>query len=193
VPTRWDETVDGHRRAVQDAVLDAAWSLVEERGLLAVTMSDIAERAGIGRATLYRHFADVPAVLQQWHARQVAEHLAELSEVAGTGPAEGRLEAVLLTWARIARQRGRRDVDLVAALHPEPDGAHREPAHHRLQALVAGLVAEGAAGGHVRGDVPADELAAWCLGALTAAAQSSSDAAVRRLVSVTVDGLRPPG
>ncbi len=42
-----------HRRAVRDATLHATAALVAEHGLLSVTMSQIAEATGIGRATLY--------------------------------------------------------------------------------------------------------------------------------------------
>ncbi|MGW4822720.1 helix-turn-helix domain-containing protein [Streptomyces sp. NPDC004227] len=52
----WDETMDAHRRAVQDAVLETTVALVAEHGLGSVTMSQIAKEAGIGRATLYKYF-----------------------------------------------------------------------------------------------------------------------------------------
>ncbi|HEX5902785.1 MAG TPA: helix-turn-helix domain-containing protein, partial [Actinomycetota bacterium] len=56
MPRLWTETVDAHRREVRSAVLDAAADLVAERGLRSVTMSEIAHRSGIGRATLYKYF-----------------------------------------------------------------------------------------------------------------------------------------
>jgi AcrR family transcriptional regulator len=37
-------------------------------------MSQIAAETGIGRATLYKYFPDVEAILVAWHERQVAEH-----------------------------------------------------------------------------------------------------------------------
>jgi hypothetical protein len=37
-----------------------------------------------------------------------------------------------------------------------------------------------------------EELASYCLHALTAARALPSDAAVKRLVAITLDGLRPP-
>jgi hypothetical protein len=55
------------------------------------------------------------------------------------------------------------------------------------------LLAAGAEEGVVRDDVAPGELAAYCLHALAAAGGLSSEDAVRRLVRVTVDGLRPPG
>ena len=62
--------------------MDAAGELVASRGLLSVSMSQLAETAGIGRATLYKYFADVEQVLTAWHARQVAGHLAQLTALA---------------------------------------------------------------------------------------------------------------
>ena len=50
---------------------------------------------------------------------------------------------------------------------------------------------EGVGTGDIRTDVPSDELANYCLHALTAAGRLPSKAAVRRLASVTLAGLRP--
>jgi AcrR family transcriptional regulator len=47
------------------AILDTTAALVAEGGLLSVTMSRIAEEAGIGRATLYKYFPDVEAILRR--------------------------------------------------------------------------------------------------------------------------------
>jgi hypothetical protein len=51
---------------------------------------------------------------------------------------------------------------------------------------------QGAASGDVRDDVAPEELASYCLHAITAATSLSSKAAVRRLVSVILAGLQPP-
>ncbi|HET7480249.1 MAG TPA: helix-turn-helix domain-containing protein, partial [Rubrobacteraceae bacterium] len=75
MPKLWNETIEAHRRAVHDAILDATAVLVAEHGLLSVTMSRIAEETGIGRATLYKYFPDVEAVLLAWHERHVTGHL----------------------------------------------------------------------------------------------------------------------
>ena len=47
----WNETIEAHRREVRGAILDATAALVNKHGLLSVTMSRIAQEAGIGRAT----------------------------------------------------------------------------------------------------------------------------------------------
>jgi AcrR family transcriptional regulator len=66
---------------VVDATLDTTAALVAEHGLRSVTMSQIAEQTGIGRATLYKYFPDVEAILLAWHERQVTGHLDYLAEV----------------------------------------------------------------------------------------------------------------
>src|SRR3954462_7349259 len=81
VPRLWDDTIEAHRRTVRDVTLDTAAALVAEHGLASVTMSQIAGRAGIARATLYRYFPDVEAILVAWHERQVDRHLRQLVEV----------------------------------------------------------------------------------------------------------------
>ena len=190
MPTHWADSIDAHRSSVRDAVLDAVGAMVSERGLAAVTMSGIAGRSGIGRATLYRHFPDVESVLSAWHARQVEAHRGRLAGAAdGPGSAADRLEAVLRAWARIAQEsRGHRDADLSAVLHR--DGGV-DLAQRHLLALVASLIEQGAADGDLRADAPAGELASFCLHALTAAAGMPGERAADRLVGVALAGLRP--
>ena len=190
VPRLWEDSVEAHRAAVRDATLDAAAALVAERGLASVTMSEIAQRTGIGRATLYKYFPDVNAVLATWHERQVSEHLARLARVRdGDGSAVERLEAVLEVWAGIAREsRGHRESELAALLH-RGDKIARGQQH--LLDLVRDLIVAGTATGELRDDIAPEELAAFCLHALTAAASAPSTAGVRRLVSLTLAGLRP--
>jgi transcriptional regulator SbtR-like protein len=58
--------------------------------------------------------------------------------------------------------------------------------------MVRDLLSKAAATGDVRDDAAPDELASYCLHALAAAGRLPSKAAVRRLVTVTLAGLRPP-
>ncbi|GAA3235718.1 TetR/AcrR family transcriptional regulator [Nonomuraea helvata] len=190
MPKLWNETIEAHRRTVHDAILDATVELVRERGLLAVTMSQIAEKTGIGRATLYKYFPDVETILVAWHGRQVAGHLERLSRAGEhEGDAGQRLEAVLETYAFIHQQMARHGFgpDLVALLHRSQDVGH---AQHQIHALLRDALSEGVRAGAVRDDVAAEELAAFCLHALQAAAVLPSKDAVQRLVAVTLGGLR---
>ena len=190
VPRLWRETIEEHRRSVDEAILDTTWALVTERGLLSVTMSEIAEKAGIGRATLYKHFPDVEAILSAHHRRHVTAHLAHLAELRGRpgNPGE-RLRAVLEAYAFICHHRGRHGAEeLAALLHRGEDVLHAE---QELLELFRALLVEAADAGRLRDDVSADELAAYCLHALSAAKGLPSAAAVHRLVTITLAGLAP--
>jgi AcrR family transcriptional regulator len=152
-----------------------------------VTMSQIAERTGIGRATLYKYFPDVEAILVAWHERQVAEHLQHLAVVRDqAGHAGERLEAVLEAYGLIVHEH--HGSHLAALLHRGP---HVARAHQQLRDFIRDLLTQGAASGDVRDDVAPEELASYCLHAITAATSLSSKAAVRRLVSVILAGLQP--
>lgn len=188
MPKLWNETMEAHRRAVRDAILNTAAALVAEYGLASVTMSQIAEQTGIGRATLYKYFPDVESILVAWHERQVAGHLDHLSEVRDqAGDPVERLESVLEAFALISHEH--HATELAALLHR---GEHIDHAQQQLRGFVRDLLAEGAAAGDIRDDISPDELASYCLHALTAASSLPSKAAVRRLVAVTLAGLRPP-
>jgi len=182
VPKLWTETIEAHRQAVRDATLDTTAALVAEHGLSSVTMSRIAEKTGIGRATLYKYFPDVEAILSAWHERQIGGHLEQLAAVRdqATDPAT-RLERVLLAYALIHQHRVQHHhnepygAELAALLHPDE---HVAQAQRHLREMFRDLVA-------------ADELATYCLHALTAAGGLPSKAAAERLVAITLAGLRP--
>ena len=141
MPKLWTDTIEAHRAAVRDAALDAAGELIAAHGLTGVTMSRLAATTGIGRATLYKYFPDVDAVLHAWHDRQVEQHLTHLTAVRDrTAPAQ-RLTAVLTAYAHLARHRhshsshdsrdGGTGGDLAATLHRSD---HATAAHDRSRA-----------------------------------------------------------
>jgi AcrR family transcriptional regulator len=190
MPKLWNETIEAHRREVRDAVLDTTAALVAEHGLRSVTMSQIAEETGIGRATLYKYFSGVEAILFAWHERQITGHLQYLAEVRDrAGDAGERLEAVLEAYALISHEsHGHHNTELVAFLHRDE---HVARAQQQLRHMIRDLITEGSRTGALRDDVAPDELVTYCLHSLTAARSLPSKAAVRRLVTVTLAGLRP--
>jgi AcrR family transcriptional regulator len=220
VPKLWTSTIETHRREVRDAIIETTAALVGKDGLPAVTMSRIAEEAGIGRATLYKYFPDVGSILVAWHDRHVEDHIRSMTEARDrSSDPEERLEAVLRTYASITYQRSRGHAD-------DPDHVRRHSAaggrtHHagrthsheghsgdiaalvhqsrhvsrvqrQLLDLIRDVISGAARSGSVRRDVPADELARYALKALAAAGDVASRPAVDRIVSVTLAGLRPP-
>jgi AcrR family transcriptional regulator len=191
MPKLWNETIEAHRRAVRDAILDTTWALVTEHGLTSVTMSQIAEGTGIGRATLYKYFPDVEAILLAWHERQITSHLDYLAEVRSrAGDAGERLEVVLEAYALLYHEHFSHEhpgPELAALLHR---GVHVTGAQQQVHDMIKDLLIEAAEAGDLRDNVAPDELASYCIHALRAASSLPSRAAVRRLVTVTLAGLR---
>ena len=191
VPSRWSKTVETHRNDVRHAIMDNTAALVAQQGLLSVTMSEIAEKTGIGRATLYKYFPEVEEILFAWHERHIKAHLQHLIEVRDhtTDPGE-RLKAVLEAYALHAYEsQDHHETELAAILHR---GEHVARVERQLTELIRDLLAEAAEAGHIRDDIAPTELASYCIHALTAARRLPSKAAVHRLVEVTLTGLQPP-
>jgi AcrR family transcriptional regulator len=90
-------------------------------------MSQVAEETGIGRATLYKYFPDVEAILLAWHERHVAAHLEYLSGFANQPgvTAWARLVAVLDAYALIRHQH--HDTDVAAFVHQDTPSAQPPP------------------------------------------------------------------
>ena len=174
---------------VADLVADCGELLEVAADLASVTMSRIAEETGIGRATLYKYFPDVEAILAAWHERQISGHLQQLAAIGHQAGNEAeRLESVLQAYALIQYgQHEHNGSELAALLHR---GEHVVLAQQQLHNFISNLLADGAKAGDLRDDVAPGELASYCLHALTAASSLPSKAAVHRLVAVTMAGLR---
>src|SRR5437764_4221138 len=140
MPKLWNETIEAHRREVRDATLDTTAALVAQHGLRSVTMSQIAEKTGIGRATLYKYFTDVEAILVAWHARHVAGHLEYLAKIRDqAGDTREGLKAVLEAYALISHERRRHhDTELAAFLHRRKHVARAQAqVHDMIRDLLA--------------------------------------------------------
>jgi AcrR family transcriptional regulator len=188
VPRLWSDTIEAHRRDVRDAILQTTAALADKHGLTAVTMSQIAEETGIGRATLYKYFPDVESILVAWHEGHIERHLEHLHHLGSQrGTAGERLESVLAAYALI--QHEHHGHQLAPLLHR---GEHVARAEQKLHKFLRDLLAQTAEPGDVRHDIAPDELASYCLHALAGAGGLPSKAAVQRLVAVTLAGLAPP-
>ena len=184
MPKLWSDTVLAHRESVRNATLDAVAALVAQNGLASLTMSDIAQTTGIGRATLYKYFPDVQAVLEAWHKREVAGHLELFASLAGgAGSPMERLARILTIHAR---NLGRHKGEVAAMLHGSGHVAH---AWRHLTASLSALIRDGVSAGEIREDVEPDDLANYCLSAVSGASHLRSQAQVDQIVAVTLSGL----
>jgi AcrR family transcriptional regulator len=134
------------------AVLDAAAELLLARGLSAVSMDAVAERAGVSKATIYRWWPTketlaLDALYSEWDARPHPRD---------TGSLRGDLLALLRPWARLAGSRpyGRVIAALVTEAQTDPVFAaeyrHRvvEPRRDQARAIFRRAIE--------RGEIPAD-------------------------------------
>lgn len=66
-------TYDGARARTKAAIETAFWNAYIEKGLRRVTVQEIAERAGVHRATFYMHYDSIDMVLDSIKARQIEQ------------------------------------------------------------------------------------------------------------------------
>ena len=187
MPRLWTETIESHRREVHDAIVEAAGAIAAENGITSVSMSQVAERAGVGRATLYKYFPSVEAALHAWAEKQISTHLDHLRSVRDRGgtPAE-QLRAVLTVYAHISQAHGASPI--AASVH---QGEHAGAARAELESFIAELLEAGVKAGDVRTDVPIGELAVYCVQAASTASTLGTKPAANRLVKIILAGLRP--
>jgi AcrR family transcriptional regulator len=107
----------------RDRIVEATMQLHEEIGASRTTVSAIAERAGVQRLTVYRHFPDEKHILEACTTRWLELHpMPQEADWDIQGGAEERLRAALrafYTYYRRTRDMwsgAYRDIDLVPAL-----------------------------------------------------------------------------
>jgi AcrR family transcriptional regulator len=164
---------------------------VFQRDGLAAQMDVVADTAGLGVGTLYRHFPTKEVLL----AVLVEEHLGRLTAGAeAAAQAEDPWEAVArLVWAFAsfeAEDRGM--LDILTQSAAQPDGA--QAAITALMARLRAVVARAQTAGKMRPDVSAhDVLVAVCgVGKMTALASEDDPQRWKRLIDVFLGGLRVP-
>ena len=71
------ESLASHRELTRARLFEALGSLMGEQSFESITMSQIAERAGVGRTAVYNHFADKEALLLAY-MREVTSEFARI-------------------------------------------------------------------------------------------------------------------
>lgn len=154
-PLRPDDGRLVRGRRARDRIRRAARELFRERGFDRTTLRAIAERAGMGASSIYRHIRSKEELL--------VDELAELQEEAWQAfrrggdrdaPARLRLRALLdAQHALLVREPDWTTIALRAATHPEARVSRRALA---LEERTIGLVAEVLMAGRVRDEVASD-------------------------------------
>jgi AcrR family transcriptional regulator len=187
MPQLWRDSVEAHRHALREATLDAVGSLIAEDPA-ELTMSGLAARAGVARATLYKYFPDAAAAVAAWHERQVRDHLAHLRHVHEVAEPDARLSAVLAAYVVMSSTHAR--ADWAAGLHT---GDHMGGPRAELRSFLRDVLQAATARGEVRDDVDVDTLTAFCLHALAAVPESPSETAPGELTTLVLDAIGTRG
>jgi AcrR family transcriptional regulator len=91
--------------AISERILDAALELCAESGVRNLTMDDVAERAGVGRMTVYRRFGSREQLEEVLAVREARRCLAELDSTVDPGaPVPDQIAQGLLTTLRLIRE-----------------------------------------------------------------------------------------
>jgi AcrR family transcriptional regulator len=148
---------------------------------------EIAEKAGVGVGTVYRHFpqrADLVAAVFRREIDACADAAPILS--AERGPFDALASWMQRYAAFIAAKRG-----LAKALHSGDPAFDTLPGYfdQRLRPAVRTLLAAAAAAGEVRADVDPDDLLG-AVASLCMSAHNDGPGRAERMVSLLVDGLR---
>ncbi|WP_344418418.1 helix-turn-helix domain-containing protein [Pseudonocardia ailaonensis] len=154
------------------------------------SMRAIAREAGVGIATLYRHFPDRESLVDAVYRDQV-ERL-----TAGARALLDRLEpaAAMRRWMDlfgtwIATKNGM--LDTLLAMIESGEIAH-DGTRTELLAAITTILDAGRTSGELRTDVTADDIAAALIGIFTVAPRLGEDPRTARLLDLLMDGLRPP-
>lgn len=172
----------------RNRILDAAEEIFASEGIT-VPIDTVAERAGVGVGTLYRHFPTKEALLEAI----VVDRLGTLAEAARSyveadDPGEA-LFSYLLRFALEASAKqdlfealGSAGIDIKARCALDFDELMASIDRLRLRAVAAGAV---------RPDVAVDEMLGLALGACHAKSESPYDPAqIEKMVTIVCDGLR---
>lgn len=76
-------TLAEHREQVRQRLFDALARLMDSTGFDTLTMSDIAAEAGVGRTSVYNHFADKESLLIGYIEHETSSFLNELRRALG--------------------------------------------------------------------------------------------------------------
>jgi AcrR family transcriptional regulator len=168
-------------------ILTAAADAFAEGGL-AVTMDEIARRAGVGVGTVYRRFPDKELLVEALFEQRI-DDLVALAEAARDepDPFAGLVRFFETFLAVQAADRGLKEVALGTAR-----GAGRAArARDRIGPIVDDLLARALSAGDVRGDVTPSDLALiqFMLGAVIDFTHDVAPETWRRVLTIVLDGL----
>ena len=162
------------RQQTRDLVLDTALRLFNEHGYLGVRVEDIAQQAGVSRATFYKHFAEREQVLAELFERLLGPGSEATPPASPEAPGSATIEELVVAAVEDAVQRMLAQQDLARFVYSLPvrHSALLRPEVRTTPPVfvqVTHLLQRGVHRGEVRDDIPVDLLARHVLAALETA------------------------
>jgi AcrR family transcriptional regulator len=169
-------------------LLDAASAVFAEHGLDA-SMAEVAARAGVGKGTVFRHFASKEHLVASIY-RDLLDQLSDAGATLLTAEDAGR--ALLDFMVRSVEMQAADRAFCQAAIGMVGDHPDVRSAADRLHAVAEELTARARDQGVVRADVVGTDVVLLATAAYQAAAPITSQPELwRRYLGVIFDGLRP--
>jgi AcrR family transcriptional regulator len=169
-----------------ELILEAAEAAFAEKGNEAC-VADIAARAGVGQATIFRRFETKDDLIAAVFARKIAQ-IAEAAEAASRKRSawDGLRGFMTFSTELMVRDRGclQAFAPQVMAANPRVR-AQKEAVHRLAEALVERAKAEGS----LRSDIRVEDIHALCSAAAQAGA-GGGGRAWKRYLEVITDGMR---
>ncbi|MEV4805771.1 helix-turn-helix domain-containing protein [Nonomuraea sp. NPDC049421] len=153
------------------------------------SMRAIAREAGVGIATLYRHFPTRESLVDAVYRDQVVRLTSGAQELLDRMPPAAAMRRWMdLFGDWIAAKSGM--IDTLVAMIESGEIAHAQTRGELLAAITTILDA-GRVAGDLRSDVTAEDVADSLIGIFTVAPRREHDAKAARLLDLLMDGLRP--
>ncbi|MHB1209992.1 MAG: TetR/AcrR family transcriptional regulator [Acidimicrobiales bacterium] len=155
------------------------------------SMRAIAREAGVGIATLYRHFPTRESLVDAVYRDQLFRLTAGAHELLDQlSPAQGLRHWMDLFGEWIATKNGM--LDTLLAMIESGEIVHSQT-RTELLAAITEILDAGRVAGDLRADVSAENIAAMLVGIFTVAPPAGHEVETARLLDILMDGLRPPG
>lgn len=153
------------------------------------SMRAIAREAGVGIATLYRHFPTRESLVNAVYQDQVQRLTIGASDLLKWAPPAEAMRRWMDLFAEwLATKHGM--LDTLLAMIDSGEITQAQTRAELLEAITTILDAGGAAG-DLRTDVSAEDISASLIGLLTVADKLGDEAQARRLLDLLMEGLRP--
>lgn len=169
-------------------LLEAAEAEFAEHGM-DVSVADIAARAGVGKGTVFRHFASKEELLAAVVLGRLDALIAEGERLAEVSPAE----SALFDFMALAASQQQDEVSVLTSV----EGVNEllEASQARLFALMERLATQAQGVGALRSDVSGEDVALLICapGHVAGFAPQGDPELWRRYLGIIIDGLRPEG